>query len=382
MAAQRAQAEAPALAKPTGPAPATTPARTAPTLVNPFSVTASEQDGTPGFQFPDNREFAALVGYPRYAVRINQAQARKVIDDTKENQENGGCRQRKIYRSNIEEIKQGMELGEWALNPADSLVFCKEHGSVVNGQHRLRTLGYEAEAEFIEAFYPKEGVPFYVTFDFPCALSHIFDQGKKRNTTDAADFAGLEGWGSIPSAALKLVHQFDESFREGGEQNWMRWSKQLYTNTEKTHDMAVSYGDLLNNAQLVSRAYRRSKITRSSSMAAAFLIDRDNPGGWNPVNKHTSILFWKGVCGDDTMEVGDPRMALVRVAMRTGAKKRVDNGPTMLAHILKQYANYMIGGKKVDMSVVNTSQPMPPVWQPGMKWIRTDGIPLLRHPHQ
>lgn len=370
-AAQRAKEDALAPA----PAPAVLPTVQSikPTLTNPF-VPAAPVVLTKA-NAPEISEFAALAGYPHQDVRIHQKQSGEILAYAKEQQElEDGCRQRRIYKENAADWQQAMELGEWELNPADSLVFCKEHKAIVNGQHRMKGL-FDADPEFIDAFYP-DGVPFRVTYDFPCALSHIFDVGKKRSSSDSLTAARLKGWNQIQSAALRLALQFDQSFEEGGEDNWTRWGNVRISHTQETRAAAGDYADILKHVTLASRAYHRSKVTRPATMAAAFLIERDNPEGWNPKNKHTSILFWKGVCGDDTMEVGDPRMALIRVAMSTGRKRGVNNGPTMLAHILKMYSLYMIGGKKVSLSTVNRDLPMPPVWQPGMRWIKGE----LRQP--
>lgn len=344
-------------------APQTAPALPkAPTLASPFAPPPPPVTPTP----VPSAASGTLAGYPRVVAWVTQKEAARVLADAKEAQEHGGCRQRKLNVRNAAKIQQGMELGEWELNPADSLVYCKEHGSIVNGQHRMKGLR-DADPEFISAFYP-DGVPFYITTGFPCAMSHIFDTGKARSAADALAVEGLEGWGPLPSAALRLAMLYDLSFLPDGVKSWPQWRNVQLTNTELTVAAAGPYRELLNYGKIASRAYTKSKMTRSSTMVAAFLIDRDNPGGSNPENGHTTELFWKGICLDDDIKAGDPRMALVRFAMRTGMKRGSESGSLMLAHILKNYANYMIGTKKVDLSTVAVDAPMPPVWQPGMRW--------------
>lgn len=360
------------------PAPAATPAakkKAAPALINPFTL--SEYDTSTPLAVGDDAvsEFKALAGYPRRAVRISQKQAADILAYAKEQQgKEDGCRQRKLYPTNVAKIRQGMELGEWELNPADALVFCKEHKSIVNGGHRMEGLR-TSDPEWIDEFYPHGEVAFEIVTDFPCRLSHIFDQGKNRSAVDALDFDGQTGWSNLAAGALRMALYYDRSFEPGGEQAWGKWRKGIVTNSELVATAGEKYKGLLGMQKIANRAYTRSRVTRSASMTAAFLIERDNPGG-NPANGRTNELFWKGVSGEADMTAGDPRMALIRVAMRTGAKYRSDNGPTMLAHLLKGYANYMIGTKRVDISTVDRDKPMPPVWQPGMKWINGE----LRHP--
>lgn len=370
-AARRAQDAALAPAeKPTPPAKP----KAAPTLANPFSPPPlSDTPLAVGDEVIN--EFRALKGYTRQAVSINQKQAADILAYAKEQQQKeNGCRQRKLYPTNVAKIRQGMELGEWELNPADALVFCKEHKSIVNGGHRMEGLR-TADSEFLEAFYPGAELDFEVVTGFPCRLSHIFDQGKSRSGVDALEFDGQVGWTNLACGALRMVLQFDRSFEVDEPEPWSKWRKQIVTNSQLVSEAGESYKGLLETQKIANRAYTRSRVTRSASMAAAFLIERDNPGG-NPAKGRTNELFWKGVCGEDDMSAGDPRMAIIRVAMRTGAKYRYDNGPTMLAHLLKGYSNYMIGDKRVDISTVDKDKPMPPVWQPGMKWIKGE----LRRP--
>lgn len=336
-----------------------------PTVTSPFAPP------TPVVQ---NRTFEsgklnALAGYPREDVRITQKQAAGILAYAKEQQAlPDGCRQRKLNRKNKAKLQQAMEMGEWELNPGDSLVFCKEHKSIVNGQHRMEAL-VGADSEFVEAFYPPEGLPFAVTYDFPCDQSHILDTGKSRDTADTLTAARLEGWGPLQSAALRLAMQYDQSFEEDGNTAWTTWRRITHTGTEFTNSAKAEYGALLDNHRLVSRAYSRSKVTRSAAMVALFLFERDNPKG-NPKLKRTNELFWKGVCDDDDMTVGDARRAVIRVAARTGAKFRVDNGPLMLAYLLKGYAKYM-SGKKIELLGTPDQMkelPMLPVWTPQLKW--------------
>lgn len=362
-----ALARAAARAKEAATTPAPITPQKAPTLTNPFAAPTKE---TPAAE--NISTFSLLSGYPREAVLITQKQSGQFLTEAKERQENGGCRQRSLYATNAAKLQQAMELGEWELNPADSLVFCQEHHSLVNGQHRMKALE-SADSEFIDEFYPN-GVPFYITNGFPCAMSHIFDTGKARSASDALAVEGLLGWGPLAAAALRLALHYDRSF-EGGNKNWGQWSAAQFTNTELVAAASGDYSGLQGNSKIVSRAYTQSKMTRSATMVAAFLMSRDNPGG-NPENGRTNELFWKGVSGDDGMLPGDPRMAIIRVAMRTGSKYRSDNGPTMLAHLLKGYANYMIGSKKVDISTVSKDIPMVPVWKPGMRWFSQE----LRYP--
>lgn len=363
----------------TAPAPAAkaqsiTTTATIPALANPF--TAGALPTAEGEEISQAQMFKLLAGYPREAVLITQKQAAQVLADAKEAQEHGGCRQRHLYVTNAAKLQQGMELGEFELNPADSLVFCKEHKTVVNGQHRMKALA-DADQEFIEEFY-EDGVPFYVTTGFPCAMSHIFDTGKARSAADAITVGGLQGWGPLASSALRLALNYDQSFTPGGIAYWPQWRKIQYTNTELVSAAAIDYRELLVHNMVVSRAYTRSRFTRSATMVAAFMINRDNPGG-APEKKDrpakTNEQFWKGICGDDDMQAGDPRIALVRFAMRTNSGRGgVDSGATMLAHLLKGYANWMIG-KKLEMSQINREVPMVPVWQPEMRWFGQE----LRH---
>lgn len=372
----RAAARAAERAKEATLAPISTAPQTAPVLPpkgpglgNPFAPPPPPVASVPMPSTASN----ALAGYPRVVVYVAQEEAAQFLAKAKEEQEKGGCRQRKLNVRNAAKIQQGMELGEWELNPADSLVFCKEHGSIVNGQHRMKGLR-DADSEFISAFYP-HGVPFYVTTGFPCARSHIFDTGKARSGSDALTVEGLQGWGPLPTAALRLAMLYDQSFLPEGVKNWGQWRNVQITNTEMTTAARESYGALLEHGTIASRAYSKAKVTRSATMVASYLLSRDNPDGKGTEGRDNE-QFWRGVCLDDDLKAGDPRMALVRVAMRSGGKRGADNGPAMLAHILKQYANYMIGGKKVDLSTVDREVPMPPVWQPGMRWFGQE----LRHP--
>lgn len=360
---EAATAPAPPVTTPSAPVPA---AQVIPALSNPFTPPALLTAATE--EISEAQMFKLLAGYPRDAVLITQPQAAKIMSDSKEAQEHGGCRQRRLYSANAAKLQQGMELGEFELNPADSLVFCKEHNSIVNGQHRMAGLE-NADPEFINEFYP-EGVPFYVTTGFPCAMSHIFDTGKARSAADALTVEGLQGWGPLPASALRLALNYDQSFEPGGITYWPQWRKIIYTNTELVQAAAIDYRGLLQHNSVVGRAYSRSRVTRSASMVAAFVIERDNPGG-APAKKDrpakTNEQFWRGICGDDDMQAGDPRIAVVRFAMRTGSKYGADNGATMLAHLLKGYANWMIG-KRLEMSQINRELPMVPVWQPEMRW--------------
>lgn len=361
-------------------APAPTPAPAVhvpavPTLANPFSP-GQASEGTLTTEGGEINQFKALQGYPRRAVAIGQKQAAEICAYAKEQQEKeNGCRQRKLYATNVAKIKQGMELGEWYLNPADALVFCKEHKSLVNGGHRMWTLS-QADPEFIEGFYANGELPFEVVEDFPCRMSHIFDQGKSRSGVDALVFDGQSGWTNLAVGALRIALQYDESFQEGGETYWPRWRKKIVTNSEVVAIAGEEYRDILKMTTIANRAYNRSKVTRSASMVAAFLFERDNPDG-NPKLGLTNELFWKGVSDDDDMMVGDARRALIRVAARTSAGNVVDNGPTMLAYLLKAYAKYMSNKPADNLGNVDQIRavPMLPVWTPHLRWHGTKLVP-------
>jgi hypothetical protein len=347
-----------------------------PTLASPFSPPTAGSEGTLTAEGEQVNLFKALQGYPRRAVSIGQKQAAEIWAYAKEQQsKEGGCRQRKLYSTNVTKIKQGMELGEWYLNPADALVFCKEHKSLVNGGHRMWTLS-QADSEFIEGFYANGELPFEVVEDFPCRMSHIFDQGKSRSGVDALAFDGQEGWTNLAVGALRIALQYDDSFREGGEKYWPRWRKSVVTNSEIVAIAGDEYMDILKVGSIANRAYNRSKVTRSASMVAAFLFNRDNPDG-NPKLGYTNELFWKGVSDDDNMVVGDARRALIRVAARTSAGNVVDNGPTMLAYLLKAYAKYMSGKSADNLGNVDQMRavPMLPVWTPQLRWDGTKLVP-------
>lgn len=371
-AAQRASDAA--LAPAPTPAPAV-PVPAVPTLANPFSPGAASE-GALTTEGGEINQFKALQGYPRRAVAIGQKQAAEIWAYAKEQQEKeNGCRQRKLYSTNVAKIKQGMELGEWYLNPADALVFCKEHKSLVNGGHRMWTLS-QADPEFIEGFYANGELPFEVVEGFPCRMSHIFDQGKSRSGVDALAFDGQTGWTNLAVGALRIALQYDESFQEGGETYWPRWRKKIVTNSEVVAIAGEEYKDILKMSTIANRAYNRSKVTRSASMVAAFLFERDNPGG-NPKLGLTNELFWKGVSDDDDMMVGDARRALIRVAARTSAGNIVDNGPTMLAYLLKAYAKYMSNKPADNLGNVDQIRavPMLPVWTPQLRWHGTKLVP-------
>jgi hypothetical protein len=358
------------------PAPAITTAAPpkAPTLINPFAtppVTAEPKPMSIGTE--SLASFQALVGYPRVAVKIGQKRAAEILAYAKEQQEKeDGCRQRKIYRSNAAKLQQAMELGDWYLNPADGLVFCREHKSIVNGQHRMKALA-DADTEFIEAYYENGEVEFEVTTDFPCHKSHIFDTGKSRSATDALTAERLVGWNPLAASALRLAMQYDLSFQKSDKKDWTKWRNIIQTNSQFVAGGSDEYLGLLDNSKVVSRAYTRSRVTRSAAMVAAFLFERDNPGG-NPRLGLTNELFWKGVCDDDTITVGDPRRAVIRMAAKHGG------GPLTLAYLLKGYGKYM-AGKKVELLGSPDdlkAEPMLPVWTPSLRWEGKKLVPVKR----
>lgn len=367
-------------------APTPTPVAPPATLVNPFAPPLASFHA-PVATSPEAIQQAkigkALAGYPRYTAGITQDEARtissalKALKQKEREEGTNESHQRNLYPLHVAKLQQAMELGEWALNPVDSLVFGKK-GGILNGQHRMEALS-QADTEFIETFYP-DGVPFEVVTDFPESMAHIFDTNKARSASDSLTAAGLRGWGPLPAAALRLAMNYDQSFKVDEEGNktgvelWTRWRKVQHTNTETVSDADGRYGGLLDWNKVAGRAYSRSRVTRSATIVAAFLMDRDNPGG-GPGKTNQS--FWDGVCGDADMKAGDPRMALVRYAQRKGGHN-ADNGPCTLAHILLRYADYMIGGKKVENSNVNKELPMPPVWQPGMNWFGSGAKRELR----
>jgi hypothetical protein len=302
-----------------------------------------------------------LAGYPYTVVAMTIQGARELL-------ERGQCKQRHLYQTNAAKFQQAMELNEWELNPVDSLV-TDEHGCLINGQHRMHALA-NADPEFIATFY-KDGVPFYLTTGFPSALAHIFDTGKARSSSDALAVGGLEGWNTLASSALRLVLNYDQSFQIGGVEQWPLWRSVQYTNTELVAAASGEYQRVLAHSYTARRAYSRAGLTRSATMVAAFLMERDNPDGGKPME-----MFWNGVCGDDGTEAGDPRMALVRYAMRASGKVGNNaNGTVTLSHVLRRYADWQLD-RRVEVSSSPKDIPMVPVWRPGMKWYGT----TLRYP--
>lgn len=379
--ARAAERAAEPILAPVEKAPTTAPAKAS--LTNPF-VAPSILTAKPGAAAVggDISELQALAGYPCVTTTISQADAAQIVAYAEEQlTKPDGCRQRKLYPSNIAKIQQGMEMGEWEHNPADSLVFCKEHRSIVNGRHRMAALA-NADPDFIEAFYPGGRLPFNVTTDFPCDRSYIFDTGKNRSGSDALTFYKQDGWSPLLVSALRLAMQYDQSFKpveENPVTDWTKWRRIIITNNQLNVAATGLYKPLLDNTLVVSRAYNRSNITRSASMVAAYLFKRDNPDG-NPKLGRTNEMFWKGVSDDDTVTVGDPRRALIRVTARTVAKNRADTGPVMLAYLLFAYAKYMSGKSAEQLGNIEQikADPMLPVWTPAMRWDGRKLIPMKR----
>lgn len=314
----------------------------------------------------------------------------------------GQCRQRHLYEKHAGKLAQAMNRGEWRNNPADSLVFdeheeacgecipCKAAikrtgeatlatcsaplpGCLINGQHRVWAR-VEGNQDAIAHHYP-HGVPFRVTYGFPSALAHIFDTGKARNASDALTVGGLAGWGTMESAALRMAMNFDQSFQRDdhgnyiGERNWLHWRHVQWTNTELTEAADAEtgrYANLTSFGPIASRLYSRAKVTRTTGMVLAYLLDRDNPDG-GPHGSNAD--FFDGVCGSTELNPRDPRLSLMRYCMRGTAKEKGKQvGLVHLVHALRRYADWNLGLER-DQSTAPDNLPVWPVWQDGMKII-------------
>lgn len=325
-------------------------------LVVPFQTPPS-----PSGIKPVVTETQVMAAYPHEVVYVNVKWATEALDRKQ-------CRQRALYNAQVKKWRQAMLSGEWALNPVDSLVF-DEHGCLINGQHRMWAIFEcsDQELAMLQRLYPN-GIPFYVTYNFPSKLAHIFDTGKMRTAPDALSVEGLHGWGMMQSAALRLAMAYDFSFEEDGVQEWPRWRTLTWTNSELVAGASEKYAGLLNFGSLASSLNHHAKVARSSGLTAGYLIDRDNPAG-SPGKPNEE--FWAGICGRTDLRKGDPRMAFLKFATTTPTKKgrrRQDVGVIHLAHLLNCYADWQLD-KDVHRSMVNEALPMPPVWTPGMRWI-------------
>lgn len=330
----------------------------APTLVKPSLATVAEED-------------VDFTGYRQEMIYLTYDMACAIA-------ERGQCRQRHLYEKHALKLSQAMNRGEWKLNPADSLVF-DEHedgttpGCLINGQHRVWAV-VEGDWTKMSRHYPR-GVPFMATYGFPSKMAHIFDTGKARNASDALTVEGLVGWGTMESAALRMALNYDQSFEKDedgnytGETNWTNWRSIQWTNTELTqagNAETGKYADLNKYGSVASRLYSRAKVTRTTGLVLAYLLDRDNPGG-GPNGSNQD--FYDGVCGTTELSPRDPRMALMRYCMRGSAKATgLQVGLVHLAHALRRYADWNLGLES-ELSKVPDDKPMWPVWRDGMKII-------------
>lgn len=309
-------------------------------------------------------EAEVMAAYPHEVVYVTFEWAYEALQRKQ-------CKQRALYKRTVDKYKQAMRNGEWALNPIHGVVF-DEHGCLINAMHSLTAL-FELGEELL-AVYP-HGVPFYVTYNFPSKLAHIFDTGRARTAPDALSVEGLKGWGTMQAAALRLCMSFDQSFdpeRSDRVTDWRRWRSILWTNSELVEGAAGPYAGLLDFNTLASGLHTHAKITRTAGLAAGFLIERDNPQG---APGKSNEEFWEGVQGKSTLHNGDPRMSLLKFSMREAGRKSSEPAVLHLAHILSRYADWHLG-KPVQRSTVHEDEPMPPVWREGMRWIGNE----LRYP--
>jgi len=243
------------------------------------------------------------------------------------------------------------------------------HGCCSNGQHRLFSV-LDADPELLALHYPK-GVPMHVVFGIDPEDIDVIDTGRSRSVKDALDVAELPEFGNQGSAVLRLIMNFDSG------QPWTSWNHNVWTNDEFR---AAARGGLNGVSEYLSGAqklYRKANLTKTVGAAASFLLERDNPGGGGKEHpERTNEEFWAGVCFEVPLNPDDPRAALYKFLKNLkDDRNRNVKTPVILGHVLRQYANWHLGNT-LTFSRQDDDWPIPPVWQPGMRFI--DG--QLRHP--
>jgi hypothetical protein len=284
--------------------------------------------------------------------------------------EKGPCAQRRVSDTNVARITRAINTGRFYKNPADHILF-DVHGCASNGQHRLYSI-LDADPDALKEHYPN-GVPLYVKFGFNPEHMSVVDTGKSRDANDALTVAGEAQFGKQGAAVLRLIMNFDKGLP------WTHWNKEVWINddfTEAAKGGLKEVADYLNFAQTL---YRKAGLNKTVGAAAAFLIDRDNPGGGAPDRpERTNQEFWDGVCFEVALAPNDPRAALYKYLKGLkDDKTRTAKTPVLLGHVLRQYANWHLGNT-LSMSRQDDDWPIPAVWQPGMRFIAGK----LKHPER
>lgn len=328
----------------------------APVIVNPFIKPIPPETHVP--QNPPN-----LDGYRSEKIYATKEWAETLLERRQ-------CRQRRVSDANMARLQQSMENGEFIENPADHIV-TDEHGCVVNGQHRLWAVVYSDDALFAR-HYPR-GVPMYITYDYPSSQVNVFDTGKARSVADTLNVDGLKRFGSSNASALRLAMNFDRSFEldpNHPNRKPKMWRENVWTNTEFVEAARTRYSALPDFDGIAQRLYKKAGLTRTAGTVAAFLIERDNPGGDPNRPGYSNEDFWDGMCFEVTLSAGDARGALYRYLQNQRAQKSKPTvmGPLHLAHVLRQYANWHLD-VELTLSSVNDNWLLPPVWRPGYRWI-------------
>lgn len=228
---------------------------------------------------------------------------------------------------------EAMLRGEWTLG--DSIKF-DVNDDLIDGQHRLMAVIIAAETQ------PDIVIDFVVTYDLPVEAAEHLDQGLKRTVPDMLQMTGEKNTLHL-SAAIRLVHNYDEDRATGRPFNMDIWRRKTFTRDQafKTLEANPRLRESVALAQSVSTI-----LIRSSAAAALYLIQRE----WDA--DYVSA-FVEGIASGAGLDKGSPILALRetmrRVKDRYKGVTRRDGGVEDMAFTILAW-NLWIKGKQRHVS--------------------------------
>lgn len=302
-----------------------------------------------------------LASYSTASRYVPLAELRAAMDLNGEH----GCNRRDVYPAWVAKWSGMMRRGAWHHSP-EPIIFCREHGCLVDGMHRATAACRLAEEdpELFEGLFPY-GVPFTVVTDYPTDLVKILNGGKSRSPKDVLSFAGL-GKNQFPvAAALRLLVAYD------AREPWIQWTQLKLDNDELDAAIAGPYARLT-SPEVGTTAHRlrhKTKMTPAAAWALPFLLDRD---GHDP---EFAEEFYAGLCLETDLFKGDPRgvlgQALLRGISSSNPLGKKAPGAYHLCIALKAYYlwgyEYEENGDDSTQSIgFKADEQAYAVWRPGM----------------
>ena len=256
----------------------------------------------PGTRLPDGE----YVGFQRVIKVVTPFEAQVEL----KRQEKAPCAKRKVKRGNETDLYDAMRNGHFQFTPEDPVF--DEHGCLVQGHHRYRTIA-RLDPDELQEKYGHPGILLEIVKNAPARLNSVYDTGVSRSPADVLTLNGVPKYEFAVMAAIRMLMSYDNK-----KIDWRTYSKQKYSRDALQEAFNGPYNGVVGKPLEDGLVLKNKPVlmTLSVAMSLSFIAHRDLPVLDVPYKHEEGFTttpwaqFRSGLLGGWDLKTGDARKPL------------------------------------------------------------------------